>query len=132
MLKVGNIIYLLDKKTQGIVPCRVVERITSVSLEGETLTHIVESPTGKQVKIEDYKNPWFETMDSAREFLLNSATSLIDSTLEATRAAEEKYFKTSNFDQIDQIDVSDNISDNEVTIELADGQKARVNLPEGF
>ena len=46
MIKVGNIVYLLDKKTHAIVPCMIVEQVNSISLEGETTHHIMKTSAG--------------------------------------------------------------------------------------
>lgn len=132
MLKVGKIVYLLDKKTHAVVPCKIIEKIQSITETGETVKHVVRLPSEKSLTLETYKSPWFETIEGARTSLLESATALIDSTLEITRQKEEKYFPSQKaLDEAVSPDVQTSEED-AVYVELENGQKAKVSLPEGL
>ena len=132
MLKVGKIVYLLDKKTHAVVPCKIIEKIQSITETGETVKHVVRLPSEKSLTLETYKSPWFETIEGARTSLLESATALIDSTLEITRQKEEKYFPSQKaLDEAVSPDVQTSEEDS-VYVELENGQKAKVSLPEGL
>ena len=132
MLKVGKIVYLLDKKTHAVVPCKIIEKIQSITETGETVKHVVRLPSEKSLTLETYKSPWFETIEDARTSLLESATALIDSTLEITRQKEEKYFPSQKaLDEAVSPDVQ-TIEKDSVYVELENGQKAKVSLPEGL
>ena len=132
MLKVGKIVYLLDKKTHAVVPCKIIEKIQSITETGETVKHVVRLPSEKSLTLETYKSPWFETIEDARTSLLESATALIDSTLEITRQKEEKYFPSQKaLDEAVSPDVQTSEED-AVYVELENGQKAKVSLPEGL
>ena len=47
MLEVGDIIYMLDRKTQALVPCMVVEKVSSVTMQGENIHHVISPPLPK-------------------------------------------------------------------------------------
>lgn len=143
MLKVGAIVYLLDKKTQALVPCMVIEKVNSISLEGESTHHVVTSPAGKTLKIENYKSPWFETIDAAKTFLLDTAKKLIqDSANAALKVAKETF--PSNESDKEITEITSNIDDNEssllledvrslsnnVIVDLGNGQTAKVTIPD--
>lgn len=132
MLKVGNIVYLLDKKTHAVVPCKIVEKIQSIKEAGETVSHVVQSPNGKTLTLEDYKSPWFESLDGARDFLIDAATSLIDTTLETTKAKEASTFAPTA-QESEAVSPEGLPIENSVTyIELENGQKAKISLPDGM
>jgi hypothetical protein len=80
-LSVGKVVYVLDKKTHSVVPCQVVEIISSVTLEGEAVKNIVTSPTGKKIVLEDYNATWFENYEKAYEYLKEAALELVSHTM---------------------------------------------------
>ena len=143
MIKVGNIVYLLDKKTHAIVPCMIVEQVNSISLEGETTHHIMKTPAGRKAKLEDFKSPWFQDIPSARDFLMEAAKNLVDETVEkANQIAAEAF--GDNLSALEESNVNENdfvfykseedspveTSSNEVFVDLPNGQKARVSMPD--
>ena len=137
MLDVGSIIYLLDKKTQSLVPCMVIEKVKSVTLEGENTHHIVVTPAEQKVRLENYKSPWFKTLDAAKEFLVEAALSLINKTVEKAVSASERSFNigTALEDKIstpelpfEESDIS-GLDKNDVVVDLGDGQVAKVTIP---
>lgn len=141
MLNVGEIVYLLDKKTQAVIPCMVVEKVNSVTLEGETTHHIISPPSGKKLRLENYKGPWFPTLDEARDFLIDTAKNLINATIEK---AERVAVETFNLEPVGLEDhnVEENLgptplssdavsgSPEKVFVDLGDGQKVSVTLPD--
>ena len=140
MLDVGKVIYLLDKKTQNVVPCRVVEKVSSISLSGENVHHIVETPAGKKLKIEDYKSPWFSTLEDTRDFLMNSAASLVETSIQRAERAREKSFPSAHDNSTSLVDeesvlpdeisvVPPEMSGEDLYVDLGNGQKAKVNFP---
>ena len=142
-LLVGDIVFVLDKKSHAVVPCQLVEIVTTQTIDGETKKHVVTTPRAtKKFNLEDHKSPWFSTYESSREYLLNAATQLIDQTLErALKVAEESFqfslgssIKT-GLDESERrnqdisADSSMTIEENqEVYVEMA-GQKVKVTLP---
>ena len=94
---------------------------------------MVSPPNGKTLTLEEYKSPWFETIDDARTFLIESATSLIDATLDATREKEHKSFPSLTAQESEAVSPESQPTDAQsVYVELENGQKAKVNLPGGM
>jgi hypothetical protein len=136
MLNVGDVVFLLDRKEHTVVPCRVVEKVNSISLQGENTYHVIETPQGKNIRLEDYKNPWFSTVDEARGFLIEAATSLVDTTIQETIATREKYFPQLS-SPADEPNLDSDIPSLEekgepsIVVDLGNGQKGRVNMTSG-
>ena len=94
-MNVGDLLYVLDIKTHTVVPCKIIEKVSSIRIEGEEIHHIVESPTGKNFKLESYKNPWFVTIEDSRDFLKKAAEKLITDTIQkAQKVAESSFGET--------------------------------------
>ena len=133
-LKVSDIIYLLDRKTHAIVPCKIIEKVSTVTLDGECVHHMVQPSSGKSLKLEDYKPPWFENLKMAREFLMESAINLIDASIEQAQKARDQAFGPEDDDQAflnNSLAEVQNLNDG-VKIDLGDGQTASVTLPRGM
>ncbi len=142
-LSVGDVVFVLDKKTHAVVPCQLVEIISSVTLDGETTNHVVVTPTGKKkFKLEDHASPWFSSFDEARSYLLAAATQLIDDTM--ARALESakinfNYKKDlkSEEDQDNQLSedsqeilpISTEEARDHLYVDMA-GQRVKVTLPD--
>ena len=90
-LSVGKVVYVLDKKTHSVVPCQVVEVISSVTLDGEAVKNIVTSPSGKKIVLEDYNATWFESYEKAYDYLREAALELVSHTM---RKASEVAFSS--------------------------------------
>ena len=146
MFDVGKIVYLFDRKNHKIVPCRVVEKINTISLSGESTHHMVQTPSKKTIKLEEYKGPQFSEISEAKSFLLEAAENLIDKTIEETLRIKSEVFPDAeqNFDDISLYEsteasvslpappVKEQVSDGTLVVDLPDGKKAKVSLPNGF
>ena len=135
MLNVGEVIYLLDKKTQAVIPCMIVEKVNSISLEGENTHHVIVSPSGKKIRLENYKNPWFSSPEEARTFLLEASTKLIDRVINEALNTAKTSFESPASPAEDEEDTVDQISSevqnfaSDVIVDLGNGQTAKVTLP---
>jgi len=137
-LNVKDVVFLLDKKTQNLVPCRVVEIISSVSLDGEKTYHVVEAPNEKKIKLEVYKGPWFPSIEDAQSFLMDTASSIIQKTVDkALKAANEHYglqnnaiSNESDFHEDESMFNDVQISSERVKIDLGNGQVGNISLPD--
>ena len=135
-LNVTDLIFVLDSKTHTVIPCKVIEKVTSESLEGEIVYHMVETPAGKNFRIEKCKHPWFSTIDDARDFLKTAAENLISETIQQAQAAAEDHFGESTknentLEDLNDMDAIQSVNEN-VKIDLGDGQIANVRLPDGL
>ena len=140
-IKVSDLIYVLDTKSHTVVPCKIVEKVTSVSLTGEDVFHMAETPAGKSFKLENCKNPWFTSIDDARNFLKDAAENLILETIQkAQQIATEKFgdeslvvdqTESNGGDSLSEqgfLDEIENVGE-KVQIDLGNGQIANVQLP---
>ena len=139
---VGNVIFVLNRESHSVVPCRIVEIVSSVTLEGQTTTHVVEPPGGKKrIRLEDHDTPWFETFESAKEYLLTAANDLVTQTMNRALKVAQKSFGfelPDNENQKSDIKIPQNSEvvqsvtpdseNSELYVDMA-GQKVRVTLP---
>lgn len=123
--EVGNIIYLLDANTNALMPVEVVEEITHRTYAGVEVFHVIKTPLGKSMRLEDAKVPYFLDIDSAKSFLLDTASKIVEvaiqKALKESQVFEKK--KKSNDKQTNEQDIR---------IDLGNGQTAnfKLNLPQ--
>lgn len=126
--EVGNIIYLLDANTNSLVPVEVVEEITHRTSSDVDVFHIIRFPNGKTVRLEDAKSPYFLDVDSAKSFLLETATRIVD-------AAVQKALKEASIFE-NKKKLPDKQMKNQdlqgVRVDLGNGQTAnfKLNIPQ--
>ena len=116
----------------------VIEKVKSVTLEGENTHHIVITPSEQKVKLENYKAPWFETLDSAKDFLVDAALNLINKTVDKAVKSAEKTFNISTKPELSvsapeeifqEKDVPTLVEGSDVVVDLGDGKVAKVSIP---
>ena len=137
-ISVGDIVFVLDKQTRAVVPCQLVEIISSITQEGESIKHVVVTPSGKKkFVIENHGAPWFETHDKAHEYLKSAALKLVDDTMKKARKVASESFGIDIKDSqasiseqpVDAPEVQLNLDTSEsIFVDMA-GQKVRVSLP---
>lgn len=138
-LSVGDVVFVMDKKTQAVVPCQLVERISSTTLTGEEIKNIAATPSGKTFTLESYEAPWFSSYDEAYDHLKDAALSLVDATMKKAAKAAQKSFNVRSeqitFDEVRQQSASlstdkmpDPISSEQVYVDIG-GQQVKVTLP---
>lgn len=89
---VGNIIYILDSNSHALIPHQIVEKVTSKTLQGESVHHIIRGPKGRSFRLEDCNHIWFFNLDDAKIHLLEAASKFVE--LTATKAKQlESVFK---------------------------------------
>jgi hypothetical protein len=130
-LNVGDFVYVLDSATHSLKPHRIVEKVHTVTLNGDRIHHVLMNVNSKKSKLEECHNPWFKNLQDARSFLLETAQKLIDVAIENAELERDSAFKT---DASTNGGPSVQKSDNHVIVKLSDGNQAKVNitLPQGF
>jgi len=146
-ISVGDVLFVLDRKTRAVVPCQLVEIISSITLDGETTKHVVVTPSGKKrFQIEDHPSPWFETYRDAHNYLKEAALKLVEDTMNKARKvsmdsfgvdvrSRQESFISSSAEEYH----SENQKSSQTTLDLEDhsetlyvdmgGQKVKVSLP---
>jgi len=140
-LSVGDVIFVIDKKTQAVVPCQLIEIISSVTLEGEQVKHIASTPGSKKFTLEEYDSLWFESYEKAKSYLTNAALKLVDSTMKRAEEAAIKTFGYAPLRPAEEVSTEEqaessysssqetNISDTEQVFVDIGGQQVKVTLP---
>ena len=136
---VGQLLFVLDTNSRSIIPAQVDEVIVSKTVKGETVQHKLAFPNGKKAVLEKMSAPWFTEITDAKSFLLSEAEKMIDKVVENATQSAEKHFQSSI-----QTDTSEGVysppdqqtpilnNDDQLTVDLGDGRKAKVHLPKEF
>jgi hypothetical protein len=127
---VGEIIYIIDPKGKGIVPVRINEQLVSRTVQGETITHNVDLPSGQTTNLENLNATCFSTLDEVRDYLLARAKEVIEGGINSAKETVSKVFK-----KVNEIQPPENTNmklQNDMEVTLEDGRKATVSIPHGF
>ena len=129
--KVGQILYVLVKKQQTVIPVQVVEQILRRTLSGEETMYTVNVPTNgglKEMPLVDISGEVFEDLEHARTRLLENATSAIDSLIRAASKTSARHFQDADSGE----DAHPTLPTNQEVVEasLEDGTVVKVHLPE--
>ena len=135
-LSVGQVIFLLTKKSSKVYPALVCEEIKKKSLDGETINYVVRLPTdgSQEVEIDKLDAEIFENIDAARKTIIGRISLQIDKMLdEAVKMSS--VFSEFAIEQETQLDIpipiisSDQDSNDEFAlVDLGDGNVARLNI----
>jgi len=136
---VGQLLFVLDTKSHSIIPAQIDEVIVSKTVKGETVQHKLAFPNGKKAVLEKMSAPWFTEIADAKSFLLSEAEKMIDKVVANATQTAEKHFKITS-----HVDASEDVylppdqqtpilnNDDQLTVDLGDGRKAKVHLPKEF
>jgi hypothetical protein len=136
-VNVGQIVFVLNAKNRSLLPAQVDEVVVSRTVRGETTQHILVLQNEKRLILEKLQTPWFTELSFAKDYLLLEAEKMIDTVITAARDSAATHFDTSIEPtglESSVVKVSEVIPQNseKITIDLGDGQTARVTLPEDF
>jgi hypothetical protein len=139
-VEVGQIIYILDNKKKALVPARVFEQVTSRTIQGKHIHHVLQLPKGirkdfEQVVLEKLSVPWFPDTESAKNFLLKEAEELINkAVLVAEDMSRECFLLEADSAQV--VDQTNNEKDPQLAAEqiklkmdLGDGTIGNITVP---
>tara|TARA_Y100000592_G_C5457358_1_gene312098 strand:- start:1146 stop:1592 length:447 start_codon:yes stop_codon:yes gene_type:complete len=79
MYEVGQVLYVLMKKEHTVIPVRVVEKILRKTLDGESISYIVELPTSSQdhVDLEKLGTGIYSSSADAMSVMIDNAKATI-------------------------------------------------------
>ena len=93
---VGQVLYILVKKQQSVIPVQVVEQILRRTIAGEETMYSVNVPTKggqlTQLSLDEVSGDVFVTLDEAHAKMLENASAAIDSLISSALATANKYF----------------------------------------
>lgn len=129
--KVGQVLYVLVKKQQTVIPVQVVEQILRRTLSGEETMYTVNVPTNsglKEMPLSEISGDVFEDLEIARSRMLENASAAIDSLIKAATKTSSLAFPAST--EEDQAPTSIPVGAEVVEASLDDGTVVKVRLPE--
>ena len=128
MYNVGQVIYTVLEDKQIVLPVKIVEEVTIKNLEGEKTNYKVLLPNSKNQKISiDKLDKTFDDAQQASDFLIKNAKKAIDEMIFSAMNLEEKFFGVKQSSE--KIDTC-NKDENNVKIDLGDGNVANINISE--
>ena len=127
-LDVGQIIFIVAKKKQQVLPARVVEEIQKRTMQGEETLYSVEIPIAGKLKtapLSELGCEVFSSVDDAKNFLMSNASSVIDELLNKAESLASENFRP-------VIPATPDVSRKNLKVKLENGAMANVKMPEGM
>ena len=125
MYDVGKVLFVVLKKKQKIIPVQVIEQIVRRSMSGETIQY--------QVKVPGYDDPMpidalgtdvYVNIEEVKDALKENTSLVIDTMAEAAVSLATNDFRNDYAPKhIEGVEEDENL-----TVDLGDGKKARVNV----
>jgi hypothetical protein len=133
-IEVDGLVFLLTTNPPRLIPCKVVEQLVSRKSTGTSTTHIISTPSEKTYTLENVKHPWFSSLEEAENYLIDQAKKLVEQTIEKAKQDSSQFFSDDKHIgvalQQNQSSEEIELPENETTVVLENGVKARVILPE--
>ena len=134
--KVGQVLYALSTKQMSVIPIQITERIVRETLEGEVVTHVAVSATGKEISdIRKVKAVFYENPDDVRDALISNVTEVIEGIVESAKSKASSTFNVKIENKIEPPPAEAEVADadeNKNVVTLSDGTVAKVRLPESL
>lgn len=138
--EIGQILFLMGKSSATLLPARIIQEVSIKTLNGEEIEYTAEVITGKdgsnleKIKLPNNKVTIFESVQSAKESMLNNAKNAINEicdranqlsvVFEPAQKRKEEPSPKRNQELAEQEPVHDT-----QTVILDDGTIAKINLP---
>lgn len=127
-LEVGSIVYIIDPNKRTVVPAQVQEQLVSRTMQGEKVTHNVETPSGNVTCLESLNSTFFKSLEEVRQHLMSKAEEVIDAGIKnAARITSEKFQDTQLSEN--PLPISEMASAESMSVTLEDGTKANIKFP---
>jgi len=132
--KIGDIVYILNpdpvKANQVLIPAKIEEQIITRNFNGEDVKHIVNLPDGKSYTLEKITDNVFSNLDDAKVYMMNQASQMISRVIDSCRShASSAFGSIEETIDLGQEEFTKPDTD-KVVIELPNGSKANVTIPE--
>ena len=147
--KIGQVLFVVLKKENRVVPFQIVEELVKRTLEGEVVTYMARlGSSAEHIAITDVDGDIYESADKLRKTLIEKATAslnkIVDNAVQKSREWYPAGFANDPADQLasvrkprSQKKASEQAviqpvmteTDDDAFVELPDGTKARVRLP---
>jgi len=130
MYKIGQVLWLVMTSTKSVTPVQVISKVTQENLDGVSVQHIVHDTSNTKHCIEKIKGHVFESPEEAESHLLLTASELITQLIALARESAKAFQPKSDVEQPSNLKITE--QDDRMVVELPDGTKARVNIPEAL
>lgn len=143
--RVGQVLYVVLKKENRVVPMQVTEEITKKTLSGVETTYRVIAGTDQanSLMIDQIAGEIFDSPESCHKALSERATRSIQKLVVAARAKASEWYGTQEQHVLDDDASAPNIAtiarepptqDELTDVQMPDGSivKARIKIPEGL
>ncbi len=132
--KVGQVLYALSTKQMSVIPIQITERIVRETLEGEAVTHVAVSATGKEISdIRKVKAIFYENPDDVKDALISNVTEVIDEIVKGAKSKASSVFNVKIQNESESpAKESDDASDDKNVVTLSDGTVAKVSMPKSL
>lgn len=132
MYNVGQIVYTILEDKFKIIPMKVIEKVVSTNLDGETTNFFAQIPSSKEIrKVNLNKFDFvFSNIEETKNHMIKNATEAIEELAIECKKVEQKYFVVKEKIEIDVKPDPNQVKkvQNKTSIELDNGQKANINL----
>ena len=132
MYNVGQIVYTILEDKFKIIPMKVIEKVVSTNLDGETTNFFAQIPSSKEIRKVNLNkfNHVFSNIEETKKHMIKNATDAIEELAVECKNVEEKYFLVKEKIEIDVKPDPQQVESlqNKTSIELENGQKANINL----
>ncbi len=138
-LEIQSLVFVLQSSPPKLIPGKIIEQIISRTVEGEQTKHVVQFSNKKTFVLEELKKPWFPSLADAKIYLEEEAEKLVNSVIGEAVSTSERLFGTkpelseSEEDVLSDLEKqvdSKTLEEDEVYVDMGDGQKMKVTLPE--
>ena len=135
-LSVGQVIFLLTKKSSKVYPVLVCEEIKKKSLSGETVNYVVRLPTeeANEVEIDKLDAEIFDTVESARATIIDRISSDVDRMLDSAVSlsgifSNDAVLEDATPEEKDELEEdAETLDEDYALVDLGDGNVARINV----
>ena len=132
MYNVGQIVYTILEDKFKIIPMKVIEKVVSTNLNGETTSFFAQIPSSKEIRKVNLNkfDHVFSNIDETKDHMIKNATDAIEELAVECKKVEEKYFIIKEKIEIDVKPDPDSVKKEheKTSIELENGLKANINL----
>ena len=124
MYDVGQVLFVVLRKKQKIIPVQVIEQIVRRSLDGETIQYQVRVPSyDDPMSLESLGDDVYSNINDVKDVLKQNASSVVDSMAEAAMSLVAVHFKN----KVSSSPI-ENIENEKATVDLGGGKKAKIDI----
>lgn len=132
--RVGQVLYALSSKQMSVIPIQITERIVRETLNGEEVTYVAISSSGKEIAdLKKVKATFYEDPAEVEKVLISNVSSVVQDIVKTSKAKAIEAFGAAVGKEVEPVEqdedetVPDESEKNVVT--LSDGTVANIRIP---